>query len=64
MHDASIPIRSATTPRFAELTHRLSERMAALIAIACDTLTRPLTPAVAFALEKKWRTCCVRPGVR
>ena len=64
MHDASILIRTATTLCSAELTHRLSERMAALVAIVCDSLTRPLTPAVTFALEKKWRNCCVRPGVR
>ena len=60
MHDASIPIRSATTPRFAELTQRLSERMAALVAIVCDSLTQPLTPTATFAFEKKWRICCVR----
>ena len=64
MHNTSVPISTATTLYSAELTQRLSERMAALIAIVCDSLTQPLTPAVTFALEKKWRTCCVRPGVR
>jgi len=64
MHDSPVSMRDATTPRFTELAQRLSERMAALIAIVCDSLTQPLTPAVTFALEKKLRTCCARPGVR
>ena len=45
-------VAAVTTSRTAELTHRLGQRLAALIALETEYHVRPPTPAATFAFEQ------------
>jgi len=63
MHDSPGCIPT-TTPRPADLAHRLHVHLAALVALVHEYHAQPLTPTATFAFEKKSRTGCGRPGGR